>query len=157
MNIIFLDIDGVLNTNDFDTRVSTDNKIYFHELHKGEGVLHINCILNFKKIIDYTHPNTKIVLTSYWRLSDWKVSQFKHYLDKYNINSNIIIGQTINSKLSREKEIKHWLKSNEEYQSINKWIVLDDKQLNIDNFYKIDPSTGLSINDISNILNMLRL
>lgn len=55
MNIIFLDIDGVLNTNYFDTKVSTDNKIYFHEY-------------------------------------------------------NIIIEQTINSKLNRENEIKNWLK-----------------------------------------------
>lgn len=157
MNIIFLDIDGVLNTNDFDTKVSTNNKIYFNELHQGEGVLHINCILNLKKIIDYTHPNTRIVLTSYWRLSDWKVAQFKHYLDKYNINSNIIIGQTINSRLSRENEIKIWLKSNEEYRSINKWIILDDKQLNIENFYKINPSSGLCINDINCILNILSL
>ena len=98
-----------------------------------------------------------LVAKSYIFTSDWKVSQLKHYLDKYNINSNIIIGRTVNSKLNRENEIKIWLKSNEEYRSINKWIVLDDKQLNIENFYKINPSTGISINDITHILNMISL
>ena len=178
-NIIFLDVDGVLNTidnNQLHTFHNNDNdnneKIYkiikkdeigntieifnnnltFHKLHTGEGILNIDCIKRLKTIIDNIH-NVKIVMSSYWRLSAWKMRTLKHHLQNYGINPKIIIDFTPRMYLSRTKEILAW---KNHHFNINKWVAIDDMYLNLKskNYVQTDPLTGLTDNDVNKIIKL---
>ncbi len=179
MNIIFLDVDGVLNTinsnelmwfhnkdhlenvvkfkiikkDDVGNIIDIfDNNITFKQLHEGEGILNINCILRLKKIIDNIN-DVKIVMSSYWRLSAWKMRSLKHYLQQYGIDTDIIIDFTPRMYHSRAKEILFWV---EHHFNINKWVAIDDMELNLEeeHFVLTDPFTGLSDENVEQIIKM---
>jgi len=167
-NIIFLDVDGVLNYDiniqkfektEIDSygnnnKISNDN-FMFHKLHEGEGLLNINCIKRFGKIIENI-DNVKIVISSYWRLSDWKLNSLLYYLHKYgNINAALIIGKT-NRLKNRTDEILQWVKTNN--NNINKWVAIDDRNLKLKphNFFQTDDRFGLKDHDIEKIINLFK-
>lgn len=137
MNIIFLDIDGVL--------------IPFIEEAYNE-----KCIERITKILENT--DAKIVLSSNHRLH-------KHHLNMFNLIArengwdDKVIGITSDMsrkipdcKLRREQEIKEYVKRN---NSIEKWIVIDDMALNINNMIKTHPMLGLSDKDAEKAINIL--
>lgn len=164
-NIIFLDVDGVLNYDitiqNFDTTETdsygntiktTNDNFMFNKMHQGEGLLNINCIKRLGKIIKNI-DNVKIVISSYWRLSDWKLNSLLFYLHKYaNINAALIIGKT-NRVGNRTDEILQWVNS---HNNINKWVAIDDTLLKIDpkNYFQTDDRFGLIDRNVGQIIKL---
>jgi glutamyl/glutaminyl-tRNA synthetase len=116
MNVIFLDIDGVLNYKDCKAKCSN----YLGISNKKVKIL--------KKIVEKS--NAKIVLSSTWRY-DWEKNketqnEFGNYLDRKLKKENLFVFDKTRSleNISRGGEIKEWLQSHED---IENWIVLDDE------------------------------
>lgn len=151
MNIIFLDIDGVLNSKsgtNLTEKFGLDDKL----------------IANLKYIIDSV-PDTKIVISSTWRSFEydeihtsseipWRIV-LTHTLGFTNI-SDIIIGDTPifmdNDKNRRGREIKRWIDENKIKNRINQFVIIDDeisdiKKIFPNNILKIDSNVGLTMND----------
>lgn len=149
MNIIFLDIDGVLNSksgSNLTEKFGLDDKL----------------IVNLKHIIDSV-PDTKIVISSSWRVLEydeihtskeipWRIV-LTHKLGFTNI-SDIIIGDTpihmTNDKNRRGNEIRQWLDENKVKFKIDRFVILDDSDYDIrdvfpNNIVKTDMSVGLTI------------
>ena len=116
MNIIFLDVDGVLN--------SLEHLI---EVYNQTGKPHsgINypfdekCMLNLKKLVEET--NSAIVVTSTWRKNKDEKERLLEELRKYDLEKNVI-GYTKDLG-NRILEIKEYLKSIG--KKVN-FVILDD-------------------------------
>lgn len=119
-NIIFLDVDGVLNNKDYLLKT------------KDALALDPKCIKNFKYIIKKT--NARVVLSSSWRNSKTKIIQLEinlgiRFLDKT---------ENLYDK-DRSEEIKLWLESNND--KVLNYVVIDDEidaQLEPGTFIKTD-------------------
>jgi len=123
MNIIFLDIDGVVNT---------DRQIRINTLHQINDIdFDPQAMNNLKQIIEQT--SSKIVISSTWRTHErengylWQelIRNFKGY----DLNPDVIIGSTpvISETMKpelRELEIANWLIEN---PIVEKFVILDDQ------------------------------
>ena len=136
MKIIFLDVDGVLNSSNdkFSTELETDSHL-----------------LLLKELVDKT--NSKIVLTSSWR----KIPKLRKVVDTKLKNLNIeIIGETKSLPGTRGSGIKEWLKDKE----VESFVILDDDsdmdELTSTNLVKTDYNIGLQKEDIEKALKILK-
>lgn len=109
MKVIFLDIDGVLNSNEYFERTK-NNKLNRVELD-------IKCLKVLKEIIDET--KAYIVVTSSWRLLK-SFEDTKRYLKEFGID---IYDITKSIYGNRGEEIRDYLKNHD----INKFVILDDE------------------------------
>ena len=119
MNLIFLDVDGVIN--------SVNNLIrVYNETHKPHsGYLYpfdSNCLENLKKLVIET--NSSLVISSTWRLSTKGRNKLLQELKKYDLDK-LVIGYTPFLGSSRGNEIKEFL-SNFECTFTPNFIILDD-------------------------------
>lgn len=120
MKIIFLDIDGVLNSMD-----------YFEKVKDNDGYTDINLekVKLLKEIVDRT--GAEIVLSSTWReLSNIPGSKEEDSQYTYLVNTLENFGLEIKShtpylKNNRPKEIKTWLDNHGENNEI-RFVSLDD-------------------------------
>ena len=137
MNVIFLDIDGVLNSK---TGATFDDKYCFSK----------SLVLNLKSILESV-PETKIVITSFWKNSIYNealsntVPWRNILINKLNFNqiNDIIIGETPNIKNNKGEEIKFWLNKNKDVLKINNFVIIDSNTQNISNNF---PNTVVKIN-----------
>lgn len=123
MKIIFLDVDGVLNSEEFYMAHKEDI-----ELQQIDEV----CVKRLKQIVDAT--NAKIVLSSSWR-GGWdkdpkKIDQFcmqlVKMLAKYDL---VIVDRTCYLETwDRSKEVQIWIK--EQKERIDSFLILDDYNYN---------------------------
>lgn len=113
--IIFLDVDGVLNSEEF-ARWLWDN----HEKkYRGYEMLDQKAILNLQDIVFIT--GAEIVLSSSWRISTTRTKQLKEQLLPYGLT---IIDRTISdARGTRGDEIKEWLSRNPD---VTHYVILDD-------------------------------
>lgn len=117
MNIIFLDIDGVLNNINNLIRISKKT----HKSYSGcEYPFDEENLSNLKHLVDIT--NSKIVITSSWRKHDNHLKVLFNKFKEYNLDKEII-GYTPILNTKRGIEIKEYLKRNN--ISCN-FIILDD-------------------------------
>ena len=133
MNVLFLDIDGVMNNEDLLT-FGGWNTI---------GDLQLDML---KKIVEKT--NAKIVLSSSWRLEDFTKKLVEEALSKRDL---VLLDRTIQIKdkqwsiVPRAHEILEWLSRHPE---VEKFAVLDDEPdagLGIEShFFKTEFSNGLT-------------
>ena len=127
MNVIFLDIDGVLNSsNYFD--LSKERKHNFYKVNKYDKNnieqlaeymmidINIKNLEILKSIIDIT--NSKVVITSSWK----NLKVFRNIVNHLIDLGIPIVGQTVDSGLNRGEGILNYIK---EY-NIDNYIVLDD-------------------------------
>ncbi len=119
MNIIFLDVDGVIN--------SVNNLIReYNETHKPHSgysyPFDANCLANLKKLVIET--NSSLVISSTWRLSQKGRNKLLQELKKYDLDK-LVIGYTPFLDSSRKDEIKDFL-SNFESSFTTNFIILDD-------------------------------
>lgn len=139
MNVIFLDIDGVLRTDASDRHWSEVTgqpipKSVFDRLFSNRSI----SILN--EIIYYT--GAKVVITSTWRVQN----TLEELIEKFKIRGfrGHIIGKT-NIIGNRGEEIQEWLDTN----SVNKYVVIDDSvkdillHINPKRVIKIESNIGL--------------
>lgn len=99
MNILFLDVDGVLN--------NTITETHFDEFN----------MRNLEQLVKSL--NLKVVISSDWRRSGANLARLRSELEHLGIE---IFGTTIISNKKRKNEIRHWLKTN----VWSRAIVLDD-------------------------------
>jgi hypothetical protein len=123
--IVFLDIDGVLNT----TRSMKLDKVPFQspDIHmwfrKGYDAFDSKCVKNLNKIIEQS--GAKIVVSSSWRLSFMEPNMFP-YLVEYIVSQGVkadIIDKTPYLGTKRGYEIEKWL---DEHNDVDGFVILDD-------------------------------
>lgn len=118
MNIIFLDIDGVLNS-----------KAYF-EQNKGKSRIEISNY-HLKMLAKIYHTcNANIVLSSSWRELDDESDIHTYWMYEYLVNELARYDMKIMSKtpvidMNRPLEIKTWLDKRVDKNEI-RWVSLDD-------------------------------
>lgn len=142
MKIIFLDVDGVLNSelDSFDWYVQTD---YHFEL--------------LKSLVDKTQA--KIVLSSSWRKSKDSLETIKSRLQDFGIDVYDVT-PSINSPYSkRGDEIKQWIDTQD--FSISSFIILDDNsdmcEYTTTNLIQTDIKIGFQKQDYEKALKMLNV
>ena len=147
IRIIFLDVDGVLNSINHLIEVYNET----HRPHSGfEYPFDEKCLNNLKIIVEET--DAYLVITSTWRKNikgrRKLLSKLKEYgLDKRVIGFTPIIG-------SREEEIKEYLSGvNVEYQ----YVIVDDDIVLDDNFVHINTRSGITNDDTNEIIKKLTL
>lgn len=124
INVIFLDIDGVLN-HQHQGKTQTD-KFGFAD----------DCIENLKYIIDSVY-NVKIVICSSWRKNEFEdihvsniVPWRKILANKLNTSENIFIDNTpelYDHGETRANEIDKWLNINSHKFNVGTFVILDDE------------------------------
>ena len=111
MKVIFLDVDGVLNSDEY---IKGTIKSNIQGIEKHVDVEKIKLL---RQAIDQT--NAKVVLTSSWRLT--KMAQ---ELIKLLITYGIYVNTTPYIRNERGLEIKQWLADN---QNVEDFVILDDE------------------------------
>lgn len=144
-NIIFLDIDGVLNGYNkwnllgWDVVCLTKSKRlkrWYRKLTDPFGV-HKSKVRRLAKIVRAT--NAKVVMSSSWRFGWWNTPYEKQFedqkkltdlLNKYNIEVIDITPESPDHR--RDKEIKEWLAKNDEL--VKRFVILDDERYDLECF-----------------------
>lgn len=161
MKIVFLDIDGVLAT--------TNTRFQYFDL---------DCVLVLEAILRQV-PDSKIVVTSTWRLGCKSLKDLKNMMrwgsvrkptEFHGISVNFIdriIGATsrifsydelfkCNQEVPRGQEITAWLK---DYPEVDGYLVLDDDtdiQPHQERFVRTDIYKGIQAKDIEKCIEILR-
>ena len=142
INVIFLDIDGVLNGYNFwnllgwniISKFNSDRlKSWYRDITEPFGV-HERKVKRLAKIV-HNAMNTKVVISSCWRFGlqsnnlSYAQRKLLDLFDKYDIK---IYGYTPRSESGkRDEEIKAWLSKHKE---VNKFIILDDENFDLQCF-----------------------
>lgn len=109
MKVIFLDIDGVLNYQDY----------FLNNLDNRSIKIDKNKLILLKQLV--TDTNSDIILTSSWRRLEKDYRQLEELLNKYELR---IKDQTKYLSGHRGEEIKEYLSSHKE---ITHFVILDDE------------------------------
>ena len=174
MKVLFLDIDGVLNSeNWFAYRiycvknnmvnilmnfVDTDDRNIKHKL----TMLDDRAIANLNSIVEET--DCKVVLSSSWRSSIESENIFTQNLLKlkgfkyefYDVTPRLWFSDF---SIRRGEEIKFWLDKESEKHEIESFVILDDdsdilpEQMN--NFIHVDGQVGLTDRDVLTAIEIL--
>lgn len=112
MKVIFLDLDGVLNS-----------EKYVHEMGKDWDGNQIDpkAVIRLNKIVDIT--DAKIVVSSSWRIEHSLENLKKIFIDNRIIGE--VIGCTPVLGTDRSAEISVWLSNN----PVDNFVILDDDRL----------------------------
>lgn len=146
MKAIFLDVDGVLNSDEHTAFIKSfitygDNMI---EPFDDE------CLYNLKYIVDET--DAKIIITSIWRLFPDYLYILMNKLEEYDLDKNVISLTTSNKYKDKIQEITVKLKK----LGITEYVVLDnDKTLNLDRHVITNNVTGLTEIDAKQAVKIL--
>lgn len=146
MKAIFLDIDGVLNSDEHTAFIKSfitygDNMI---EPFDDE------CLYNLKYIVDET--DAKIIITSIWRLFPDYLYILMNKLEEYGLDKNVISLTISNKYKDKLQEIAVKLKK----LGITEYVVLDnDKTLNLDRHIITNNVTGLTEIDAKQAVKIL--
>ena len=137
MKVIFLDVDGVLNSSQDGFNIKLETRKH---------------LVLLKQLVDET--GAEIVLSSSWRIYDKTRVFIKKKLEEYGI---ALIGFTPDTGESKGKEIKKWL--DETPYSIESFVILDDDS-DMDEYthaklVKTDSNIGLHQVDIIKAIHLL--
>lgn len=111
MKVIFLDVDGVLNSDEY------FNSIKDKKINTIENQIDINKVKLLKQAVNTT--GAKLVLSSSWRYTK-NANNLKALL----LNYGMIVDSTPFLNNERGKEIKKWL---EEHKNVEDYVILDDE------------------------------
>ena len=160
--IIFLDIDGVINTN-IKQQELTDDDIYhlykddliYNQFHINGPRLALTKIYNYWRIESIKvlqqickNSNVKIVITSYWRMK-YMYEEMRFFFDIFDLGK-YIIGFTSEHYDLRGEEIRHYLIK---HPNIKNFVIIDDMDAGIsriypNNFVKIEGFLSMDHFDI---------
>ncbi len=146
MQVIFLDFDGVLNS-EASVLLSIRQRILngTDDSPVNEDLCPV-CTSTFQMILDYL-PEAKIVISSSWRLF-FNIEQLKAILTRYGIEGERVVGVTPAAHLdqsNRGDDISLYL---EEHPEVTEYGILDDNggmTVHTDRFVQTDYSTGLTL------------
>lgn len=174
MKVLFLDIDGVLNSenwfgyvqycinNDMYNRVLNFVEINDEHIKRKLSMIDDRAIANLNRIVEET--GCKVVLSSSWRSPNESENIFTQYLLKLKGFKYELYGVTprIWAKefgTQRGKEIKVWMDKESEKNEIESFVILDDdsdmlpEQMN--NFVHVDGQVGLTDKDVFTAIEIL--
>lgn len=157
MKVIFLDIDGVLNSEQF-WENRTQSFRYTAALNEGKTKDQVRVIANIdpqavallNQLVKQT--DAEIVVSSTWR-SDWNIQ----YLLRYAGVEKYMYGITPFSKdRHRGTEIKEWL---DDHPEVTNYVILDDDndmlEEQMGNLVQTYWLTGLTIDNVKQAINIL--
>ena len=150
--VIFLDIDGVLNTKYWYTQMDSNTP-----KDKYGYAFDTNAVANLKKIVDDT--GAEIVISSSWKCMGlsllkemWKQRELPGKIIGITLNSvsnELLLNTDLNSMEHlhiRGAEIREWLRNNSKH--VSHYVILDDMDNVLaeqrDNFVWIDPNVGIT-------------
>jgi hypothetical protein len=147
MKIVFLDIDGTICTDKSYTAYATQGMMFDWD----------DLACKFLKTI-CEKSNTKIVISSSWRVGESNQKDLHKQLQKYGLEEHLHEDKyTRCFSCNRGEEIQDWLKRNghEEY------VILDDREEMLPEqepfFIMVDPIEGLTFSDYNKILEILNV
>ena len=156
MKIIFLDIDGVLNSDTWDKTDTFKNGIYPFKHFDPKAVS------LFNKIISET--NASVVLSSTWRLK-YNIEEMRNIFAKVGIKCNLIDFtpdlKINNNYVVRGNEILKWCKDNKDiigcrFTDYTDFVIIDDNSDMLlwqsKYFFQTDRLCGLSPTITQNII-----
>ena len=169
MKIIFLDMDGVVNTAGKDKYSLSLILPYDFENNKDFFYFDTRILFNFVKLLEFCRDNEiKIVISSTWRIGTtidgWNKFIYKYFRTSLKLKEIdiLIIGLT-NNKFNgiRGLQIGSWI---DEYNAtskdkIEKYLIIDDEIVDIkpylpkENILKINSTDGLTEEKITEIIN----
>ena len=159
MKIIFLDFDGVLNSEKF---LKTNQG-------KGFGAAQIDpqAVVLLDQLVQAT--GAKIVISSSWR-HIWSTWEIKQMLFKAGskVASKAIIDRTPMGESNRGQEIQEWLDLdperevvNPEHEGVESFVILDDTDDmlpdQMDRFVHTSGQIGLTAENVSDAISILRM
>ena len=157
--ILFLDIDGVLNSRQLflmkdEKEPDGANTPFEADLNFMQSHIDPHNVWNLKYILDQV-PDLYVVFSSSWR-DAFTMPQFHTILFGHNLNPNRFIGKTPRKlSSSRANEIHMWLQDN---SFSGKWCTLDDHPIfDLENPEKCleiqtDPWLGLTVLDAIKVI-----
>ena len=153
MKVIFLDIDGVLNSHQYLSRTALEDAGIYDELDPEKLKL-------LKTLVDQT--GASIVLASSWRelFENMKPLDFvaKNLLAAFKEYGLSIYDMTPLLKARRDEEIRHWLSRHAE---VEQFVFLDDEHYDWrelgTRWVKTSYYTGLSEKDVLEAADILNL
>jgi len=171
MKVLFLDIDGVLNTDSFRRNVEikddlTDEQKSVVVLNKYEESAKIALFLIDPVLVENLNVLIKlanidgVIISSNWR-KNFSFQFIEAALIHHGLKGKIIgetphwvTGQRFSEILPKGREIKEWLDNN---INVKKFIILDDDNIfhgmkQLDGFFRTHPSEGLTENLINKII-----
>ena len=130
MKVIFLDVDGVLNTEECDNAPKEGEKgseaFLYHE--NTPIPLLIRCLDNLRFVLQQT--DAKIVISSSWRLFPERLELLTRILEGLSSwEEPVVIGLTpdlSDSWAGRGEEVRLWLERNE---NCSRFVLVDDEHL----------------------------
>lgn len=144
MNVLFLDIDYILNSDKFEQRLALKDDISPYPVEiDPECVQRLNTILSKMK-------NFNIVISSDWR-AELSLSKFREIFNHFKLNAHVL--DMTSAEMSKSNSIKDWVFHNKPKE----FIILDDDSLFdlsdplFKNFYKLS-KTGLLDRDVNLII-----
>jgi len=149
MNVIFLDIDGVLNSD------RTPMPTGFVEKYDGamEAIDEENA-KHLKRVMD-KHPRLKIVLSTSWR-DILELDVWNELFERFGIK-NRIIGKThyvSNGDGGRDQEILDFVRKNQ----VDRWLAIDDMTLELGmNFIRTSMLHGLTKDEADRAINHFKV
>lgn len=143
MNLIFLDVDGVLNSRNHLIEVYNQT----HKPHSGYSYpFDENCLKNLQNLVLKT--NSKLVIDSTWRKDVEGRKTLLKKLNSYNLDIHII-GYTPVLNSTRGVEIKSFLSR---LKANPNFIILDDDSADMEDLLphliKTNPQTGLTSQNV---------
>ena len=154
---IFLDIDGVLNNENYILKC-------YRKHHKPMSMNHVpfdpRCLNNLMQLVQIieNHFEVKLVLSSTWRLSEIDCEIVNARLAEYGMR---LSGKTTYMEGNRGLEIKDYLDNNLRYKCYN-FIILDDDICDItpyfpNNIVHTNFKTGFTKRCLKQVLKILKI
>ena len=136
MKVIFLDVDGVLNSEEWAIEKISDKRRGYGGFFREDTNITKDDVLWDPRCVDYlykivSHTNAKIVMSSTWRLK-FSVKKFKEMFALYGWKNVPVIDKTIElgsrngifyDNTCRGLEVNEWLNRNKDVEN---YVILDD-------------------------------
>lgn len=153
MNIVFLDIDGVIAP-----YIRLDEyRTTCHDIVDG-GVLMFDpfCVERLNTLCDET--NASIVVSSSWRFYLKSLNQMQEMLSAQGITADVVgMTETETGSMERGDEVLAYVESLDD--TIDGWVILDDARYDWvgcqDHLVMTDPKTGISDDDVASAIGIM--
>jgi hypothetical protein len=160
MQVLFLDVDGVLNSKQHflaTNNIKISDEVSDPDLFTMKLYTNKNNMWCLGYILDNV-PDLKIVISSSWR-NHYNIESFKELFKIYGLNGERIIGKTPRKLSStRADEINMWFDDTDIIEVISVWAALDDHVIfNLEdpdkaNEFLTDSWMGLTLPDAFKII-----